>query len=51
MVFLPDDKGTVLQVVRNDSWMIPYISCMIVFVGMGAQFIWSMGRAKKKGSI
>ena len=49
--FLPDDKGTVLQVVRNDSWMIPYISCMIVFVGMGAQFIWSMGRAKKKGSI
>ena len=49
--FLPDDKGTVLQVVRNDSWMIPYLSCMIVFVGMGAQFIWSMGRAKKKGSL
>ena len=21
--YLPDDEGTVLQVVRNDSWMIP----------------------------
>ena len=32
--YLPDDEGTVLQVVRNDSWMIPYLSCMIVFIGM-----------------
>ncbi|MBN2161471.1 MAG: cytochrome c biogenesis protein ResB [Pontiellaceae bacterium] len=37
--YLPDDSGTVLQVVRNDVWMIPYLSCMIVFVGMTAQFI------------
>lgn len=36
--YLPDDSGTVLQVVRNDVWMIPYLSCMIVFVGMIAQF-------------
>jgi len=42
--YLPDDSGTVLQVVRNDSWMIPYLSCMIVFVGMAAQFIQSLGR-------
>jgi hypothetical protein len=42
--FLPDDSGTVLQVVRNDSWMIPYLACMIVFVGMAAQFVHSLGR-------
>ncbi|MEE9369283.1 MAG: cytochrome c biogenesis protein ResB [Pontiella sp.] len=42
--FIPDDSGTVLQVVRNDTWMIPYLSCMIVFVGMAAQFIQSLSR-------
>ncbi len=42
--FLPDDGGTVLQVVRNDTWMIPYLSCMIVFVGMAAQFVQSFSR-------
>jgi hypothetical protein len=42
--YLPDDSGTVLQVVRNDTWMIPYLSCMIVFVGMAAQFIQSLNR-------
>ncbi len=46
--YLPDDSGTVLQVVRNDSWMIPYLSCMIVFVGMAAQFIQSLGRYLRK---
>jgi len=42
--YLPDDSGTVLQVVRNDVWMIPYLSCMIVFVGMIAQFSQSFKR-------
>jgi hypothetical protein len=42
--YLPDDGGTVLQVVRNDVWMIPYLSCMIVFVGMTAQFVQSFKR-------
>lgn len=32
------DKGTVLQVVRNGSWMIPYLSCMIVMVGLCFHF-------------
>lgn len=31
-------KTTVLQVVRNDSWMIPYVSCMIVLVGLMTHF-------------
>jgi hypothetical protein len=42
--YLPDDSGTILQVVRNDVWMIPYLSCMIVFVGMAAQFVQSFKR-------
>jgi len=42
--FLAGDSGTVLQVVRNDVWMIPYLSCMIVFVGMAAQFAQSFKR-------
>ncbi|MDF7798478.1 cytochrome c biogenesis protein ResB [Pontiellaceae bacterium B1224] len=45
--YLPDDGGTVLQVVRNDSWMIPYLSCMIVFVGMAAQFVQSLRRSQR----
>ena len=32
--FLPDDSGTVLQVVRNSGWMIPYLACMIVTTGL-----------------
>jgi hypothetical protein len=32
--FEPGKNLTILQVVRNDGWMIPYISCMIVGVGM-----------------
>ncbi|QBG49205.1 hypothetical protein EGM51_18040 [Verrucomicrobia bacterium S94] len=46
--YLPNDGGTVLQVVRNDTWMIPYLSCMIVFVGMAAQFVLSFNRYLKK---
>lgn len=46
--FLPGDSGTVLQVVRNDTWMIPYLSCMIVFVGMAAQFVQSLRRYQRR---
>jgi hypothetical protein len=48
--YLPDDSGTVLQVVRNDVWMIPYLSCMIVFVGMSAQFIESFRRYLRRAA-
>jgi ABC-type transport system involved in cytochrome c biogenesis permease subunit len=34
-------ETTVFQVVRNTGWMIPYVSCMIVMVGMAAHF-WGM---------
>ncbi len=39
---LPSDGGMVettgLQVVKNAGWVVPYISCMMVFVGMFAHF-------------
>ena len=36
--FLPNDKGTILQVVRNPGWLMPYLSCLIVSFGMFIQF-------------
>jgi hypothetical protein len=48
--YLPDDGGTVLQVVRNDTWMIPYLACMMVSVGMAAQFVQSLGRYFRRDS-
>jgi hypothetical protein len=36
--FDKDDQGTVLQVVRNPSWLTPYFSCVLVGVGLMVQF-------------
>ena len=32
--FKPGDQGTILQVVRNPGWLLPYISCLLVGLGM-----------------
>jgi ABC-type transport system involved in cytochrome c biogenesis permease subunit len=32
------ERGTVLQVVKNPSWMTPYVACMLVGFGMLAHF-------------
>lgn len=32
--FLPRDAGTILQVVRNPGWLMPYIACTMVSLGM-----------------
>ena len=37
-----DDKTTVLQVVRNPSWIIPYLSCLLMAVGLFWQFGWHL---------
>jgi hypothetical protein len=37
--FDTDDKGTVLQVVRNPSWLTPYLACIMVGVGLVWQFL------------
>ncbi|MGA4580119.1 cytochrome c biogenesis protein ResB [Limisphaera sp. VF-2] len=34
----PDEGGTVLQVVRNPSWLTPYVACALVTVGLVLQF-------------
>ena len=36
--FLPNDQGTILQVVRNPGWLLPYISCILVAGGMLIHF-------------
>ncbi|MHC5113345.1 MAG: cytochrome c biogenesis protein ResB [Planctomycetota bacterium] len=46
--FEPGRDLTILQVVRNDGWMIPYLSCMFVGFGMtlhmGAALVGFLGR-------
>ena len=32
--YTPDERGTILQVVRNPGWLLPYVSCVLVAVGM-----------------
>ncbi len=41
--FTPDEKATILQVVRNPGWMIPYISCVMVSLGMLLHFGLNLG--------
>jgi hypothetical protein len=37
--FDTDDRGSILQVVRNPSWLTPYLSCVLVAVGLIWQFL------------
>lgn len=39
--YKPDGSGTVLQVVRNPGWLMPYIACVLVGGGM----TWHFGQA------
>ena len=36
--YMPDVSGTVLQVVRNPGWLMPYVACALVGGGMLLQF-------------
>ncbi|MFA6960570.1 MAG: cytochrome c biogenesis protein ResB [Opitutaceae bacterium] len=36
--FANDDKTTILQVVSNPGWLIPYISCIMLTLGLVVQF-------------
>ncbi|MFP4222969.1 MAG: cytochrome c biogenesis protein CcsA [Phycisphaeraceae bacterium] len=36
--YKPDNTGTVLQVVRNPGWLLPYIACVIITGGMLLHF-------------
>jgi hypothetical protein len=47
--FDPDDKGSILQVVRNPSWLTPYFSCVLVGIGLMVQFTTHLfGHAAKR---
>jgi ABC-type transport system involved in cytochrome c biogenesis permease subunit len=41
---LPDGEYTTLAVVKNTGWMIPYVACMLVAVGMCAHFLITLSR-------
>jgi hypothetical protein len=44
-----DDRGTILQVVHNPSWLTPYISCILVGLGLVVQFLSHLfGFAKRR---
>ena len=36
--FLPGDRGTVLEVVKNPGWLLPYVACTMVALGMLIHF-------------
>jgi hypothetical protein len=40
--YKPDGSGTVLQVVRNPGWLMPYIACALVAGGMIVHFAMSL---------
>jgi len=37
--FKPGDTATILQVVRNPGWLMPYISCSLITLGMLIHFV------------
>jgi hypothetical protein len=37
--FLPRNEGTILQVVRNPGYLLPYIACIVVAIGMVWHFL------------
>jgi ABC-type transport system involved in cytochrome c biogenesis permease subunit len=44
------EETTILQVVSNTGWMIPYVSCMLVGLGMLAHFGVTLGRFVQRRS-
>lgn len=50
--FIPDESGTVLQVVNNPVWQWPYYSCAIITIGMLIHFLLLLsGFLKKKLAV
>ncbi len=46
--FKENDSGTVLQVVRNPGWLLPYVSCGMVGVGMLFHFVMRLAPAVRR---
>jgi hypothetical protein len=45
-----DDRLSVLQVVRNPGWLLPYIACGLAGLGMLAHFVISFGSSRRVGA-
>jgi hypothetical protein len=43
-------RATILQVVRNPSWTLPYIACAMMFTGLVSQFLMSLFKFMGKRS-
>jgi hypothetical protein len=48
--FEPGDTISILQVVRNPSWLTPYIACALVSAGLLIQFLYHLVKFAKKRS-
>jgi len=46
-----NDTATILQVVQNPSWLIPYVSCVLIAFGVVLQFGMHLTRFVRRGSI
>ena len=46
--FLPGDRTTILQVVKNPAAWLPYVSCVVVSLGMMLQFLVHLIRFTQK---
>lgn len=50
--FERDDRTTVLQVVRNPSWLFPYVACSLMTLGLMLQFgIHLLGFIRKRQAV
>jgi hypothetical protein len=45
------NHNSVLQVVRNPGWTLPYVSCALVFLGLLIQFGISLGKFVSRRKI
>ena len=48
--FKNDDRTTILQVVRNPGWLIPYVACILVALGMLIHFSSGLWRFLAEGA-
>ena len=46
--FEPGDTVSILQVVRNPSWLTPYVACALVSIGLLVQFLYHLIAFAKK---
>ncbi|MBL9214955.1 MAG: cytochrome c biogenesis protein ResB [Opitutaceae bacterium] len=40
--FEANDRVTILQVVRNPGWLLPYVACVMMAIGLTLQFVFSL---------